>query len=789
MKPPVGKELVAVVACVAVVVSLGVVASVVAQEGGAATPDDVAVTAGAANQAPATAAGETPLRFEETSPADFPEDGTMTLTLPAGSDVTFDTENSDPTVDSPLSVSVGEVTVEDRTVTVEIEGTDPESEEYVEIRGLRFEAAADATGETARWSFGSADATVSVDAERPTVDVSAGAVRRGAASEPDSEMGAVVEIDASDTRSTGLHEEDHRLVVRIPVSDSDVLSFDQDSDPQISVDDADCEPLFFEDYDEELGEFAFSFKPRCDVDDQTFRIEGLYFDAAGADVDEATETDVTLEAEYAPDDRVERPTVDAEPPVSVVAPDVAVEDGAVTTLERNATGTEGSEPIRLAVGDDHGGQIAEGSQIAVELHGAQGVSFDPDQELEVETDGQQFDASVASVDRSRVTLSIEEGSAAGESITLRRAGGGGLLFDVDEDAPEGRGSFAVTTNPGGESVTQSTDGGVRVVQESTPTETPVLPEPTPTPTPTETQTATPTETPTETATPTPTPTETEETETPTPTPTETATETPTRTPTETDDEGPGGGPSGGDSDGTPEGGESTDEDDADETKGIERANATTVVSKPVVDEAPAREGVVVTFEDIPFSSIAFERSVEGNVTVSVFAEYPAGVPAPGNEVLSLVHVEVPRELRDEPAEFTFGFENTTLQDVWIPADTVTLGHYDSDAGEWRTLDTTVADRTDERVTFTARTPGFSLFAIQGESEPPGESETESSESTSTESAGAAQAAPEETPDDDHPWFLGGVNIAIALFVFLASVALVLAVVGVRQLQNIDIPGR
>ena len=787
MSPRVGNRLVAVLFCVAVVVSVGVVASAVAQSGGAATPGDVAVTAGASNQAPTTADGPTPLRFEETSSDDFPAEGTVTFTLPAGSDVTFDPENSDPSVDSPLTVSVGEVTVDERTVTVEIEETDPGSEEYVEIEGLRFAASADAAGETATWNFGDAEATVAIEPERPTVDVSADAVRRGADSEPDSPEGATVEIDAANTRSSGLHESDHRMVVRIPASEMDVLSFDQGSDPEIYVDDPACEPFLYQDYDEDLGQFAYSFKPRCDVDDQTFRIEGLYFDAAGADVDDSTETDVTLDVEYAPVDRLERPTVQADSPVSVVAPEVAVEDGAVTTLERNSTGTEGSEPVRITVADDHGGQVAEGTEVTVELLGADGVTFDTGQDLAVETEaGQRFDASVASVEPTRITLSVEGESAAGESITLHREGGGGIRFDVAEDAAEGRASFAVTTTTGDDPVTQATDGGLDVVPEPTPTPT-ETPTPTPTATPTETPTAT--DTPSGTTTPTP-------TETPTPTPRRTATPTPTpddpETPTGTATPdggapggGPPGGPSGGDADGPSDGTGSDADPDGTEDGPVLHANVSLEERKPVVDEAPDSEGVVVTFEEVPVSSITFERSVEGNVTVAVLEGFPDGVPAPEETVLSLIRIDVPEALQDEPAEVSFGFHVTALEDIWVPVDAVSLGHYDDDTGEWETLETTVAEPTDGRVTYTARTPGFSLFAIQAESQPP------RSTVTGTESAGAAQAAtPEGSPEDDEDAGLaGGMGIAAALLFVFTMVAVFFALVGTRQLQRIDLPDR
>jgi len=792
--------------CVGLVLAGGVAASAVGSSGGsggAATPDEVAVTAGAAGQAPVAGDGTTGFRFEETAADDFESGGRATLTLPADRGVTIDTDASDVRVHSSDSVTVHEVTVFERRVIIELGATDDAREEYLEVEGLRFETAPDAEPAAATWALGDAGGTTTVTPERLPVAVESDVVRRGVDGEPSG--GTTVDVVASDTRTDGHHEAGERMVLRVPDDARAHLAFDQGADPEVSIEGSDCEPGLLSGYDERLGEYTFSFEVPCDVHHQDIRVEGLRFDSDGAGADEDADASVRLTLEYAPTDRTGRPVATAADPVEVVAPTVAVADGTVTEVEAGATGAEGSDPVRVTVADDHGDLVAEGSDVVVSLRGDDGVTFDTSQDLAVETaDGQSFDASVESVDERAVTLSVEGGSAAGESLTLRGADGGGVRFDAAADADGHHATITVTTNAGGDDVTQATDGGVSVTSAQD----------------TETATPTPTETESESdpeATPTPTPTENDsEGSTPTPTPTPTPSEpaTPTPTPSEPDDEtssggsgGSGGGTAGGGggsggassgptsgsdsgSDGSDRADDDGDDSETDETDETdeevardESALVSARASQPMPAGAPAGATVAISFEEVPVTSVVFEGAAPGNVTVWMLSDLPERATPPEDESLQVLRIEVPEGVETEPATVTFTVADETLERADVAPDSVWLGRYDAETGEWERLETETARRTGDRVTYRAETPGFSLFAIQTDGS--GSYQDPAGTPTATETGNRTTETPSEGPV---PAFLGGMGLALLGVLFVAAVAAALAVYGTR-VMDVDVPGR
>jgi PGF-pre-PGF domain-containing protein len=357
------------------------------------------------------------------------------------------------------------------------------------------------------------------------------------------------------------------------------------------------------------------------------------------------------------------------------------------------------------------------------------------------------------------------------------------------------------------------------------TDTDLTETPTPTPTPTETATATPTptETPTETATPTPTPTPTATpTSTPASVPTEeeqdssmqtgtgsttstgsdTSTPTPSpsdgRTPAETDTpEGdssesadgtdatatPGSKDASKDdaSDGDAAADESGDADsntsDGEAAEPVEVTNETT---RPM-PRGPSSGTVVMSFEGVPISTITFDRNAPGEVTVAELSGVPADASAPAGEQLSVVRISVPEDLADEEAKVTFSIPVSALEAAGVPNDDVWLAHYDAESGEWERLETTVVRQNDQEVLYSATTPGFSLFAIQGDS-----SDDRQGTTTHERENAAAASAGEGAPI---PAFIGSLGLPMAVLLSLGGVSVAVAVFGARIVNSAEMAGR
>lgn len=374
-----------------------------------------------------------------------------------------------------------------------------------------------------------------------------------------------------------------------------------------------------------------------------------------------------------------------------------------------------------------------------------------------------------------------------------------------------------------------TDPNLTVTLSESPT-----PTPTPTATPTATETATETEkptptstessTPTATATSTPTPTETATaTATPAPVPTsqepdadreysmqtdgestspstgtDSSTPTTTATPTASDEGAPtdggsagsdaGGSDDGSDATATPEGDGSGDGTDAADDDPRDDATAVeTETTRPMPSRGPSNGTVLMSFDDVPVSTISFERNAPGDVTVAVLDGLPADVEAPTGHRLSALRITVPGELADAPAKVKFTVPVETLEAADVPNDAVWLTRYDADAGEWDRLETEIVREDDDEIVYSAATPGFSLFAIRGDgtADRQGSAGADGADSD-TERA----AAPGEAGDDGaSAAFVGGFGFPMAILLLMGVVSVFLALFGARTVQRVEMSGR
>ena len=357
----------------------------------------------------------------------------------------------------------------------------------------------------------------------------------------------------------------------------------------------------------------------------------------------------------------------------------------------------------------------------------------------------------------------------------------------------------------------------------TPTETAT---PTPTPTPTEKETATPTPTPTQTSTPTPTPTPTpasttDETDSDQETSMQTGAESPTTstgtdsgtssstaTPTPSDEgtqsegDAPQGDSAGSDgagesaapgSDGTDgasdEGKSKADGADADsDAEGDDDADADSNASdddrEPVevknetsrpMPRGPSNGTVVMSFDGVSVSTVTFDGNAPGEVTVAELTGVPADVEPPEGQQLSVVRMSVPDELADSEAKITFRIPVETLEEAGVPNDDVWLAHYDDETGEWERLETSVVRQNDDEVLYAATTPGFSLFAIQGD-----DSEDRQRTDDDSENAPAGGTGEEGAPA---PAFIGGLGFPMAVLLLMGGVSVAVALFGARTVQH------
>ena len=438
---------------------------------GAAAPASVAITAGASAQAPIAEAGEGPatLRLTEEAAGDFPDNGTARLTLDDDSTVTFDTDATSATATADgADAEVADVTA--RTVTVDIDGVDPEANSSLALEGLRFTSGDDADVEAATWQFGDVSRTTTVTPERLEFLGFGNDLPRGAHGVPGD--GAKFFAQApSDAKTEGFHAEDELLAIQIPEEYREEVSFDTSSDVQAFTREGNCEPPIIGDVvsdplpeDVNVTENSVLVDLSCQIDREEYlMVENIRFNVSGATAAEPAEFVARLDGTHKPVNATERVFVEeGGNPVSAHAP--IVEPGG-TTVAADRTATAGDGNVRVDLTDDIGGMMAAGTTVTVELEDT-GVTFDESQSLEVvTTSGDTAAPTVEAVDGRTVVLEVQETTEAGDSFQLRRSGDRAIRFDTAPGADDA--SLLVTTTPGGEDVAQSTDKVVSVDGRST----------------------------------------------------------------------------------------------------------------------------------------------------------------------------------------------------------------------------------------------------------------------------------------------------------------------------------
>jgi hypothetical protein len=429
-----------------------------------ATPGSVGVTAGAANQTPIAedGGGSAALNFTEDALGGFPANGTATLSLPSDGDVSFDTANSSVSVVAQ-GATVGNVTLRERTVEIEVESTDNGTNSVLSVSGLRFVTGGNASVVEATWSFGNAEGVTRVEPERLETTGFGDVLERGAHDVPDDGTGFVIDAP-DDARTEGFHAEDEFISVTVPEAHAGRLSFNESvlDDIVVEADGGDCGG--FLDIGISLGgnpetqadDDMLLIDPGCEIgSDEYVTVENLRFDVAGAEAGDAVDVDVDLNVESTPVGAAENATVAGENDLRLRGPTV---DVGTTTIETNETATAGDVPLKINVADEHGSMIGAGTQVTVEVNGT-GVTFNESQTFEaVSVAGDTAPPTVVNATATSITLEVGSETAAGDEFRVQREGGNGILFDVAEGA--GNASFDVTTTPGGEDVTQVTDGGV-----------------------------------------------------------------------------------------------------------------------------------------------------------------------------------------------------------------------------------------------------------------------------------------------------------------------------------------
>ena len=426
-----------------------------------ADPASVGVTAGATNQAPIETAGEGPatLRLTEDEAGVFPDDGTARLTLPDDAGVTFDVANSSATVTGDgASATVSDVSA--TAVTVQVKGTDPDATSSLNLEGVRFTVAPDASATDATWSFGNVSAATAVEPERLIFDGFGDDVPRGAAKVPEDETGLIIRVP-SDARSSGFHEERDDIGVIIPDEYADDIAFDTSADLQVTSEGGDCGlPVVGDPRPEDyyLGEDYLVIEPSCTIEGDAYvSVQGLRFNVSGANASEPAEFVADIDGAYDPVDSIDKVWVAAGSPVEAHAPVVAAGE---TTVSAGATNTTGDGAVRISISDDVGRLMGENTRMTVELEDS-GVTFNESQELEVASvSGDSPPPSLVSANGTTVVLEVDGKTSAGDEFRIQRAGGEALRFDVTEGANDT--ALRVTTTPGAEDVTQVTDTVVAV---------------------------------------------------------------------------------------------------------------------------------------------------------------------------------------------------------------------------------------------------------------------------------------------------------------------------------------
>ena len=219
----------------------------------------------------------------------------------------------------------------------------------------------------------------------------------------------------------------------------------------------------------------------------------------------------------------------------------------------------------------------------------------------------------------------------------------------------------------------------------------------------------------------------------------------------------------------------TEEDDDDAGSGSSGPPSTT---EQTIDEDPDEPGTRVSISSGGLSAIVFSsEEVTGSTTATEYDELPSDAPPLDGDqpFVSAVEIEVPDDQTDQPATLEFQLSNEQLEsaDVDPEEDTIVVLRAADGADSYEVLDADV-EQTENGISVTTETPGFSTFVIStddaSETEQVDDGEANESTDSDTESDDESSA---ETGDE-----LPGFGALIALVALVGA-----ALLAIRRTQN------
>ncbi|RMF05420.1 PGF-pre-PGF domain-containing protein, partial [Candidatus Woesearchaeota archaeon] len=158
--------------------------------------------------------------------------------------------------------------------------------------------------------------------------------------------------------------------------------------------------------------------------------------------------------------------------------------------------------------------------------------------------------------------------------------------------------------------------------------------------------------------------------------------------------------------------------------------------------------------DVPVRKVVLKLSAEVDSEIIEVEELPAkpdDVPAPSKKVYS--YLDLRRKSPSsalESAEITFDVSTSWIVSEGISASDIVLKHFVDSSSSWEDLPTSKVSESAEFITYTAKTPSFSIFAISvKESEKSQASSSQSSSQDSKASAGTSdEGSANETPENE-----------------------------------------
>lgn len=157
--------------------------------------------------------------------------------------------------------------------------------------------------------------------------------------------------------------------------------------------------------------------------------------------------------------------------------------------------------------------------------------------------------------------------------------------------------------------------------------------------------------------------------------------------------------------------------------------------------------------------------VAGQVTVQELPDLPADISEPAGQFVSGVDIIAPNPAEGETATVTISVSQARLDEQGITAEQLVIQHYRD--GAWRTLETTIESQGEE-VVLTAKTTGFSPFAVTAQETQ--DTTTTTTTTTTTEQTETTTATPTTTGPETGGGFPTTWLIVGILVIIVAAVA-------------------